>query len=98
MQRHQRRDPRRWLLACNPELAALYNEVVGKEWPLQLDKLRSVTKFADDKAFQQQFMTIKRHNKEKLVKVIKAETGIDVSARRSSTSRLSVCTSTSVSS
>ena len=72
--------PRRWLLACNPELAALYSEVVGKEWPLQLDKLRSVTKFADDKAFQQQFMTIKRHNKEKLVKVIKAETGIDVSA------------------
>ena len=72
--------PRRWLLACNPELAELYNEVVGKEWPLQLDKLRSVTKFADDKAFQQQFMTIKRHNKEKLVKVIKAETGIDVSA------------------
>ncbi len=72
--------PRRWLLACNPELAALYNEVVGKEWPLQLDKLRSVTKFADDKAFQQQFMTIKRHNKEKLVKVIKAETGIDVSS------------------
>ncbi|MCX7278716.1 MAG: efflux RND transporter periplasmic adaptor subunit, partial [Burkholderiales bacterium] len=72
--------PRRWLLACNPELAELYNEVVGKEWPLQLDKLRAVTKFADDKAFQQQFMTIKRHNKEKLVKVIKAETGIDVSA------------------
>jgi len=72
--------PRRWLLACNPELAELYNEVVGKEWPLQLDKLRSVVKFADDKAFQQQFMTIKRHNKEKLVKVIKAETGIDVSA------------------
>ncbi|MGL5589882.1 MAG: glycogen/starch/alpha-glucan phosphorylase, partial [Aeromonas veronii] len=31
-------------------------------------------------AFQQQFMTIKRHNKEKLVKVIKDETGIDVSA------------------
>ena len=53
---------------------------MGKEWPLQLDKLRSVVKFADDKAFQQQFMTIKRHNKEKLVKVIKAETGIDVSA------------------
>lgn len=72
--------PRRWLLACNPELAGLYNEVVGKEWPLQLDKLREVVKFADDKAFQQQFMTIKRHNKEKLVKVIKAETGIDVSA------------------
>ncbi|ALP39522.1 glycogen/starch/alpha-glucan phosphorylase [Aeromonas schubertii] len=72
--------PRRWLLACNPELAALYDEVVGKEWPLKLDLLRSVVKFADDKAFQKQFMTIKRHNKEKLVQVIKAETGIEVSA------------------
>ncbi|MFM5463959.1 glycogen/starch/alpha-glucan phosphorylase [Aeromonas simiae] len=72
--------PRRWLLACNPELASLYDEVVGKEWPLKLDLLRGVLKMADDKAFQKQFMSIKRRNKEKLVKVIKAETGIDVSA------------------
>ncbi|MDO2949825.1 glycogen/starch/alpha-glucan phosphorylase [Aeromonas simiae] len=72
--------PRRWLLACNPELASLYDEVVGKVWPLKLDLLRGVLKMADDKAFQKQFMSIKRRNKEKLVKVIKAETGIDVSA------------------
>lgn len=72
--------PRRWLLACNPELASLYDEVVGKEWPLKLDLLRGVIKMSDDKAFQKQFMSIKRRNKEKLVKVIKAETGIDVSA------------------
>ncbi len=80
MQRHQRGDPASLAAGLQPELAELYNEVVGKEWPLQLDKLRSVVKFADDKAFQQQFMTIKRHNKEKLVKVIKAETGIEVSS------------------
>ena len=72
--------PRRWLLACNPDLAALYDEVVGANWPLELNLLRNVVKMADDTAFQRQFMSIKHRNKEKLVAVIKAETGIDVSA------------------
>ncbi|PJG57760.1 glycogen/starch/alpha-glucan phosphorylase [Aeromonas cavernicola] len=72
--------PRRWLLACNPELSALYDDAVGNTWPLALDKLREVVKSADDPQFQQKFMAIKRRNKEKLVKVIKAETGIEVSA------------------
>ncbi len=72
--------PRRWLLSCNPALAKLYTETVGNEWPLQLDKMRGALAHADDAAFQKKFMDIKRANKEKLVKVIKAETGIDVSA------------------
>jgi len=72
--------PRRWLLSCNPELAKLYTETVGDEWPLKLDQMRGAVKHADDAAFQKKFMDIKRANKEKLVKVIKAETGIDVSA------------------
>jgi len=72
--------PRRWLLSCNPELAKLYTETVGDEWPLKLDQMRGAVKHADDAAFQKKFMEIKRTNKEKLVKVIKAETGIEVSA------------------
>ncbi len=72
--------PRRWLLSCNPELAKLYTETVGDEWPLKLDQMRGAVKHADDAAFQKKFMDIKRTNKEKLVKVIKAETGIEVSA------------------
>ena len=72
--------PRRWLLSCNPELAKLYTETVGDEWPLQLDKMRGALAHADDAAFQKKFMDIKLANKKKLVKVIKAETGIDVSA------------------
>ena len=72
--------PRRWLLSCNPALAALYTETVGNEWPLQLDKMRGALAHADDAAFQKKFMDIKLANKKKLVKVIKAETGIDVSA------------------
>ncbi len=72
--------PRRWLLSCNQELADLFTETVGTEWPLNLDALRELAKYADDPVFQKKFMDIKLHNKEKLVKVIKAETGIDVSA------------------
>jgi len=72
--------PRRWLLSCNPALAALYTETVGNEWPLQLDKMRGALAHADDAVFQKRFMDIKLANKQKLVKVIKAETGIDVSA------------------
>ncbi|MCD8547024.1 MAG: glycogen/starch/alpha-glucan phosphorylase [Aeromonadaceae bacterium] len=72
--------PRRWLLSCNPELAKLYTDTVGTEWPLKLDLMRGALKHADDAAFQKKFMDIKRANKEKLVKVIKDETGIDVSA------------------
>ncbi len=70
--------PRRWMLACNPKLAALYTSKVGTEWPTHLDQLKDIVKFADDAAFQKEFMQIKQENKEKLAKVIKAETGIEV--------------------
>ena len=72
--------PRRWLLSCNQELADLFTEIVGPGWPLDLDLLKKLNAQADDPKLQQKFMAIKQHNKEKLVKVIKAETGIDVSA------------------
>jgi len=72
--------PRRWVKACNPELSALFDETVGEDWVLNLDKLKGLTKFAKDKKFQKRFMEIKRGNKEKLVKVIKELTGVEVSA------------------
>ena len=71
--------PRRWLLACNRELAKLFTETVGEDWPLNLDKLKEATKLADDAKFQKKFMAIKRDNKVKLAKVIKDELGIEVS-------------------
>ncbi|MGL4204610.1 MAG: glycogen/starch/alpha-glucan phosphorylase, partial [Aeromonadaceae bacterium] len=72
--------PRRWLLSCNPALANLYTETVGNEWPLKLDQMRGALAHADDAAFQKKFMDIKRANKEKFVKVVKEETGIDIDA------------------
>ena len=70
--------PRRWLLACNPGLANIYNEVSGKEWPLNLDECEKLKKFADNKDYQDRFMKVKHDNKVVLAKTIKELVGVDV--------------------
>ncbi|MCE2593465.1 glycogen/starch/alpha-glucan phosphorylase [Motilimonas cestriensis] len=72
--------PRRWLKAANPELSALYDKTVGTGWPTQLNLLKDALPKAKDKKFQKEFMAIKHDNKLRLVKEIKALTGVDVSA------------------
>ncbi len=71
--------PRRWLLKCNPRLAALITRHLGDAWPRDLDRLRELERWADDPAFQAEFMAIKRANKADLAAVIRAECGIEVS-------------------
>ncbi len=72
--------PRRWLLDCNPRLSDLITRTLGNtDWARNLDLLRGLEKYADDAAFQKEFMAIKRANKEALAAVIKAECGIEVS-------------------
>jgi len=72
--------PRRWLKACNPKLAALYDEEVGAEWVVNLDKLKEVLPKAQDVVLQKRFMEIKKDNKLELAKIIKDLTGVEVSA------------------
>src|SRR5688572_13991663 len=71
--------PRRWLLKSNPRLAALITGRIGNGWPRDLDQLHALEKFADDAAFQDEFMAIKRANKVELAAVIMAECGVSVS-------------------
>lgn len=72
--------PRRWLKACNPALASLYDDEVGTDWVVNLDKLRGVLPKAKDVALQKRFMDIKKENKLELARVIKDLTGVEVSA------------------
>ncbi|MCR5085543.1 MAG: glycogen/starch/alpha-glucan phosphorylase [Succinivibrionaceae bacterium] len=71
--------PRRWLLACNPGLADLYNDVAGPDWPLHLDQCAKLRPFADKPAYQRRFMDIKRANKARLAAEIETLTGVKVS-------------------
>ncbi|MDC0602645.1 glycogen/starch/alpha-glucan phosphorylase [Aliiglaciecola sp.] len=70
--------PRRWLKACNPALSALIDKKIGSDWPVDLDKLTDLEKFADEAKFQKDFMKIKHQNKVALAKEVKSLTGIDI--------------------
>ena len=69
---------RRWLLKANPSLADLITKMTGKGWITDLDKLRSLERYSEDESFQQNFVEIKLHNKEKLAKAIVDATGVKV--------------------
>ena len=70
---------RRWLLACNPRLAALITEAIGDSWARDLDALRRLEPLAEDGAFLDRFLEVKLENKRRLAKVIAARTGGEVS-------------------
>lgn len=71
--------PRRWMKACNPRLSALIEKHIDADWPRYLEKLEGLKKLADDKAFQKEYMAIKRENKVELAAVIKELCDIEVS-------------------
>ena len=57
--------PRRWLLACNPGLSGLIDRTLGSnDWTHDLEALRGLEAYADDANFQEEFMAIKRANKQ----------------------------------
>jgi starch phosphorylase len=70
--------PRRWLASCNPKLATLITEAIGDGWVTDLSQLSKLTKFADDKAFREQWRKIKRDNKERLIAYKQSELGLAI--------------------
>ena len=69
---------RRWLLACNPKLAALISKVIGDGWIKDLDKLRRLEPYAEDSEFRKAFHEVKLQNKAYLAKYIYKTTSIRV--------------------
>jgi starch phosphorylase len=70
--------PRRWLLAANPRLSKLITSKIGDGWAKDLDQLRGLEQWADDPAFQHEFMEIKRANKVDLAHFIQQECGVTI--------------------
>ena len=68
---------RRWIGLCNPQLSALITELLGNEdWLNNLDELKKLEKFADDKAVLDRFVEIKKNNKKVLADYIMSHDGI----------------------
>jgi starch phosphorylase len=68
--------PRRWLLSCNPRLAALITARIGDGWPRDLDRLRELETLADDHGFQDEFVAVKTANKRDLVATVHELCGV----------------------
>jgi starch phosphorylase len=69
---------RRWLLKANPRLAALVTEAIGPQWITELDALRGLERFTDDKAFLDVFRAVKQSNKEALAAYIRNAVQLEV--------------------
>jgi len=70
---------RRWLAFCNPGLRALISKKLGNEaWITDLPLLEGLKDFADDKAFQDEWMQVKHENKARLALKIKELCNVEV--------------------
>ncbi|MEI8300937.1 MAG: glycogen/starch/alpha-glucan family phosphorylase, partial [Chlamydiota bacterium] len=58
---------RRWLLYCNPALAAFITSKIGSSWATHFEELKKISAFASDKASQEEFLSIKKSNKQNLL-------------------------------
>ncbi len=58
--------PRRWLLQANPRLSKLISDTIGDKWITDLEELRGLELFADNKEFCKEFRRIKEANKNEL--------------------------------
>ena len=66
---------RRWLCQANPELSAWITDHIGDGFVLHAAELEKLRPLADDAAARQEFMAIKRRNKERLAAYIRRTTG-----------------------
>jgi glycogen phosphorylase len=72
--------PRRWLLGCNPGLAALATEALGgsEAWVADLERLEGLAPLAADAGFRARFAAVKRANKERLAAFAHRRHGLEL--------------------
>jgi starch phosphorylase len=61
---------RRWLRLCNPRLSSLISSRIGESWTTDLYRLKELIPLAEDKAFRDEWMEVKRQNKISLAEYI----------------------------
>jgi len=67
---------RRWLALCNSELSAFITERIGDKWITDLNDLRNLNKYLDDKKSLDDFRRIKNQKKLQLCEYIKKHEGV----------------------
>jgi glycogen phosphorylase len=62
---------RRWLLYCNPLLAAFITRKIGPEWIMDFKHIKKLDKFAEDQGSLEELIYIKKENKKRLAQFLK---------------------------
>ena len=70
--------PRRWLLLSNKRLVNLISEQLGQNWIQDLERLRQLEDFVEDRSFRDCWHQIKQDNKRELADYILRHNGIEV--------------------
>ena len=70
--------PRRWMALSNPRLTQLITEKIGDNWINNLDELRKLEAFVDDRGFRQKWWEIKQAIKQDLAAYTQKKVGIAV--------------------
>ncbi|WP_250885605.1 glycogen/starch/alpha-glucan phosphorylase [Shewanella jiangmenensis] len=68
--------PRRWLMACNPQLASLIDRRLGSDWRDDLNRLSSLGAFTSDTDFIKAWRGVKTANKAALAALVERECGV----------------------
>ena len=69
---------RRWLMACDPELASLITELISDAWKKDADKLTKLMDHIDDKEVIEKIMAVKSVKKAQLCSFIKDREGVEL--------------------
>ena len=69
---------RRWLEACDSELAALIDSCIGPDWRRDAKKLEKLLAFTEDSAVLDRLLEVKQHNKNQLCRVLWATQDIEI--------------------
>ncbi|MDD5272682.1 MAG: glycogen/starch/alpha-glucan phosphorylase, partial [Methylovulum sp.] len=72
--------PRRWLAACNPDLAELITDTLGNGWLTDLSQLKNLERYLDDPVFCGRWRNIKQQAKQSLIDFTKRDMDIDLTA------------------
>ncbi len=70
--------PRRWLHHANPGLSSLITTHIGPDWITDLSQLSRLAPLAEQSAFRERVMAVKRENKARLARLIRDRVGVDV--------------------
>ena len=70
--------PRRWMLYSNPELRQMLDNVIGKGYEKDFNKIEKLLNYVDDPKVQEKFLKVKQQRKEILANYIRRTAGIEV--------------------